>query len=67
MALLLVVASTLLAHAVTAALPPLGIGCNIEGLSYWDGDLKTCDILKEGSEFGAPGMRRLRVVERTDD
>jgi hypothetical protein len=34
---------------------PLGIGCNVEGLSYYDEDLKVCDLVHSASPFGLPG------------
>ena len=49
----LLVFAALLPLTVTAT-TPLEIGCNVEGLAYWDEDLKMCDMVKQASPFGVP-------------
>jgi hypothetical protein len=44
----------LLLASFSHASQPLGIGCNVEGLSYYDADLKMCDQVHAASEFGVP-------------
>lgn len=33
---------------------PLTGGCNVGGMTYYDTDLKACDLVKMGSPFGDP-------------
>ena len=44
----------LLALLPLALATPLPIGCNVEGLSYYDEDLKVCDLVHSASPFGLP-------------